>query len=262
MKVITVGNEKGGVGKTTTAVTLAGWLANRGHSVLLLDTDAQGHATIAAGLEKEPCFYDLLVRNKPWDEVLRVIPPEMFTYANQKETGQFFVVPSNVETRHVSDSIADVRRLRKRLVQLHDIVDIVVIDTAPTPSLLDAVIYMATDFMIYPTKCELWSFDGLQNTIQHVSAASEAQDDLAQTKLRSLMILPTMVRPRTVAHSEGIEQLREIYGNLVSNPLHERTAWVDAAFMGQFVFMYEPTGDAAMEFWPVVEKVESLLVGA
>lgn len=259
MKVITVGNEKGGVGKTTTAITLAAWLAHRGHRILLLDTDAQGHATIAVGLEKEPGFYDLLVRNKPWDEVLRVIPPEMFTFEDQEKTGQLLVVPSNVETRHVSDSMADVQRLRKRLKQLENIIDMVVIDTAPTPSLLDAVIYIATDFMIYPTKCEMWSFDGLLSTIQHVQAASEAQDDLRLGQIKSLMILPTMVRPRTVAHGVGIEQLHDQYGELVGSPIHERTAWVDAAFMNQFLFMVEPDGDAAAEFWPVVERVERLL---
>ena len=70
MKIVTLLNEKGGVGKTTLATHLAAGLAIRGKRVILVDADPQGHATIAFGLSKEPGFYDLIVRNAPFQKVL------------------------------------------------------------------------------------------------------------------------------------------------------------------------------------------------
>ena len=71
MKIVTLLNEKGGVGKTTTATHLAAGLAIRGHRVLLLDTDPQGHATVTLGNKKMPGFYDLMVRNAAFEDIVR-----------------------------------------------------------------------------------------------------------------------------------------------------------------------------------------------
>lgn len=78
MKIITLLNEKGGVGKTTIATHIAAGLAVRGMRVLLVDADPQGHATVSLGLQKEPGLYDLLVRDATFKSVLRFIPPKAY----------------------------------------------------------------------------------------------------------------------------------------------------------------------------------------
>ena len=78
MIVITLINEKGGVGKTTLATHIACGLAARGRSVVILDGDPQGHATIRLGVKKAPALYDLLVRDGEWSNAVRAVAPERF----------------------------------------------------------------------------------------------------------------------------------------------------------------------------------------
>src|SRR5688572_32827253 len=103
MKVVTLLNEKGGVGKTTLSVTLASGLAAMGHRVMLIDTDPQGHAGISLGLEKSPGFYDLVVRGADLGQVTAVISPKRYVNPNELENhkGKLYVVAGNIETRGI-----------------------------------------------------------------------------------------------------------------------------------------------------------------
>ena len=87
MKIITLLNEKGGVGKTTLATHIAAGLAFRGFRVVLVDADPQGHATVALGLPKEPGLYDLLVRDAPFKSVLRFIPAQVYQVGEEPPKG-------------------------------------------------------------------------------------------------------------------------------------------------------------------------------
>ena len=108
MKVITLLNEKGGVGKTTLAVHMAMGLAARGAKVLLVDGDPQGHATIRCGLRKSAGLYDLLVRDAEWRNVVVQVKPEKFGMPGEVlPTGRVWMLPSNVETRNIANSISE-----------------------------------------------------------------------------------------------------------------------------------------------------------
>lgn len=108
MKVITLLNEKGGVGKTTLATHLAMGMAARGAKVLLVDGDPQGHATIRCGVKKSPGLYELLVRDAQWREVVVNVAPEKFGIPGEVlPAGRLWVLPSNVETRNIANSISE-----------------------------------------------------------------------------------------------------------------------------------------------------------
>src|SRR5690349_6791367 len=145
MKVISLINEKGGVGKTTLAAHIAAGLAIRRYRVVLADAAPQGHATLSLGLRKERGLYDLVGRDAPFKDVLRLVPPDVYGIPGAAHKGELYVIPSNAETRNIANTISDPFTADDRLTELEDLIDIVVFDTSPTPSLLHGAIYLATD---------------------------------------------------------------------------------------------------------------------
>jgi chromosome partitioning protein len=255
MRVITLLNEKGGVGKTTSAVHIAAGLAIRGHRVLLVDGDPQGHATLALGVAPAPALHDLIVRQAEFRDALRVVPPE--NYAPEgKSKGQFFIIPGDIETRVIPMLVNDVWRLRKRFSQLQNSIDFIVIDTAPTPSLFHSMIYMVTDFIIYPTKCERLSFDGLVKSLNHTEEANDARKPHVPPIVQ-LGILPTMYRGKTVEHSENLKLLKETYPGKVLTPMRDGIIWAEASSLNRTVFAVAPDSKAAENAWAMVTKVET-----
>ncbi len=260
MKVITLLNEKGGVGKTTLAVHIAAGLAVKGYRVVLVDADPQGHATVMSGLPKEPGLYNLLVREVGFRDAMRFIPPENYQIRGKPVEGQLFVVPSNVETRNIANSISDAFAVSERLSELDNAVDFAVFDTSPTPSLLHGSIYLATDAIIYPTKCEYLSFDGLIESIKHRQAAQAHRDKWNLGEINVLGIVPTMFRRQTVEHTENLKELKAQFGEMVWDPIHQRTIWTEAVTMRQPVFSIAPDTQAAAEAFALVDRVEGAVV--
>jgi chromosome partitioning protein len=262
MKVIVTANEKGGVGKTTGAVTVGAGLAARGRRVLLVDSDAQGHATRSVGIGKYPGFYDLLVRDANWQDVLKPVLPNFWgAQPTQTDDGanaypadeyRLWLLGSNVETANVANSISDVWKLFDRLQELADRFDYVVIDTAPTPSLLHGAIYLASDYLIYPTQAELLGLDGLVSSMAHHKNFSTMRP------MQVGGIVPMMVRPQTWEHTQMLRSLRKQYGDLVWPEITESIVWAEASRAARAVFAYRPDHQAAEQAWELVNRVEAL----
>lgn len=261
MKIITLLNEKGGVGKTTLATHIAAGLAIRGYRVVLADADAQGHATISLGLAKEPGLYNLLVRDTPFQDVLRHVPPEWYQPADDavNNGGELFLVPSNIETRSIATQISDAFTVLNRFSQLHGDIDVVIFDTSPTPSLLHGSIYLATDAIIYPTKCEYLSFDGLDFSLLHRQRMEPARNQWGLSPISILGIVPMMYRANTVLHQENLSDLRRQFGDVVWPEIAMRTGWAEASNISQLVYTFAPTSEAANEAWQLVDRVERYL---
>lgn len=256
MKTVTLINEKGGVGKTTIAIHVAAGLAIRGYKVVLADADAQGHATVSLGLKKDPGLYDLLVRGTPFKEVLRPVNPEVYAPLEQPPKGQLYVVPSNVETRSIPMQISDAFAVADRFRELKDLVDVVIFDTSPTPSLLHGSIYLATDSIIYPTKCEYLSFDGLVESFAHRDSMQQARSRWGLEDISVMGIVPTMFRASTLVHQENLNKLKSRYGDLVWPEVFMRTIWAEASTVGQLVFRFAPDSGAARDMWSIVDRIE------
>lgn len=250
MRIITIGNEKGGVGKTTMAATFGSALAILGKRVLLLDSDAQGNLALAFGMEREPCFYDLLVRKARWAE------PGM----TDDGKGALYMIPSNHETRAVADSISDGFLVLRRMAEVADKFDFVVIDTSPTPSLLHSAIYAATQDYVYVTLPEMWSLAGLADTITRVQEYNPFRESKGLPPIRLAAIIPTRVRTRTIEHDENIAEIRNHFGeDLVAPPMRDLIAWSESASRRKSIFAYAPDSEAAADAWAAVEKVQGVL---
>jgi chromosome partitioning protein len=249
MKVITIGNEKGGVGKTTTATTIAAGLAHKGNRTLLIDADAQGHATRALGLPKNPALYDWLVRSANYQDILQAVPVDRYNGVEGKTS--FYVISSNVETRNIANSISESYVVVDSLEPLAAIFDYVIIDTSPTPSLLHSALYLATDHVVYPTLCEYWSFDGL----------AESMGRRHSPKANVAGIIPFRVRLQTLEHAENLDRLKKQFGPLVWEPVPESIVWAEATAYHVPIFVYAPDHSANEYVWKMVERVEALPAG-
>lgn len=261
MKTITIGNEKGGVGKTTTACHLAAGLAARGARVVLVDADPQGHVCRFWGIDKEPCLYNLLVRNAGFEECLRFIPGEQYGIPGDRlPQGELWVLPGNVETRNIASSISDTGHIGMRFEELEDRFDVVIFDISPTPSLLHGTIYLATNGMIYPTRTETLSFDGLVEAWLHrESADRKRKSAYSLPAIKVLGILPTMVKINTCEHQENLNALKQEFKGLVWPHITERIIWSETTKYNRPVYALDPSSPAALDVWEIVDRVEAWL---
>ena len=261
MKIITIGNEKGGVGKTTTAVTLAVGLARRGQRVLIIDGDPQGHATRAVGYNKEPGLFKLLAQGEAWRDIIRVVPPEW--YMDEHGDGQLFLVPSDVSTRAIGDNLDSAMTPRRRFEQLQNVVDVIVVDTAPTPAAFTSTLVLATDYLLYTTVCEPWAFDGLHDSINRLEAVQKVRRESNMPDVQIMAIQSVKYLGNTVAHTEGFSQLHETYGSDLNvwSPIHQRIAWVESQHMQQSIFSYPDGGKARIEAENLIDRVMGVLYG-
>jgi chromosome partitioning protein len=252
MKTIAFLNAKGGVGKTTGATTLAAGLAISGYRVLIIDADGQAHATAAFGATPSPAFYNLMVRRETrWEDSLVVVKPERF--AEGTIDGQLVVLPGNHESMLVPMATNDSMMFLKRLREVDRVFDYVIVDTSPTPSLLNAAIFMAVDSVIYPTELEYYSLKALGNSINDTDQFSGEREKIGRTAIQKLGILPTMYQGNTVEHSENRDGLIEKHGELIRPPITKSIVWAEAAMARLSIFAFEPRGKAAREAWQMVE---------
>lgn len=254
MNTLTLLNEKGGVGKTTLAVHIATGLAIKGAKVALLDMDAQANATKSLRLKESPNVYQLIVREDEWADLL-VKPDPTYWAGDVDVQGELMVLTGNVETRLIPMAVSDAMALRGRLDELRNYVDVVVIDTAPTPSMLHAMILFATDAVLYPTECESLSLDGIQKTLEHVGKLNRDRNTKKLGEVEMLGIQPTMYG-RTSAHDYGLGLMASTFKNRLYPAIPRRTVWTEASYHSKTIFAYAPDSIACAEAWALVERVE------
>lgn len=260
MKILTLLNEKGGVGKTTLTVHIAAGLALQGYRVLVVDADPQGHASVALGVKRAPGLYNLLVRSANYKDVLMSVAPDVYQLPQQPCEGSLWVLPSNEETRVIPMLVSDGMLLLRLLQPLQNTFDVVLIDTSPTPSLLHSMIYIATDAIVYPTECEYLSLDGLSQSLRHRDELQKIRSQWGIAPLDIMGIVPTKYRASTILHNNNLERLRKSFGEKVWGPLALATIWGEASALRRPVFQLSPESKAAQEMWAIVNKVQEGLV--
>lgn len=257
MKIITSMNFKGGSGKTTTTFHLAAGLANRGLKTLLIDADAQAHSTYLCGAAEEPAFHDLIVRRAPFSNVIRPVAREH--YALGENAAPLFLVPSDMETRVVPMQTSDPFIAHRRFHELKDFVDVIVVDTSPEASSLQTMLFVATDAIIYPTKLEALSINGLGKSLEHRQQAQPMRLENKMGEVEIAGILPTMYRSSTLEHGDYLNALTDQFGDVVLPAISDRIVWAEASRAQKPVFCYEPDGKAAQETWRLVDLIKAQL---
>lgn len=254
MKVITLVNEKGGVGKTTLAVHLAAGLAIRGEKVLLIDTDAQAHSTFHLGQRERGGLFNLLVDGSGWERETVQIPDEVYA-GTYKTEGALYLVPSNVKTRLIPMATDDMESLHERLAEVQDVVDTVVIDTSPTPSLLHSMIYVASNYILYPSQPEAFAADGMMKSMGRIPKINQYRVNLGMDKCSILGVQMVMVENNTNAHQYVLGQAKETFGAYIWDVIPKRTRYREAQMMKQTLFAYAPADPATDDMWGMIDRV-------
>ncbi len=235
--VITVANHKGGVGKTTTTITVAAFLAGQGYTVTIIDCDSQGHVASFLGLDKTPGLFRLLIQEQDPTEILVQVP----LYPN------LTVIPGNGRTLDVNRNIAQSDYINPATV-LSDAIkqlpaNIVVIDTAPSMAEIQFSSLSAADWLLIPALPEYASEEGVAALM---STAGRMKEKGA--KLRPLGILPTMAQTRRSEHKEVILAWHERFASLLLHPIRNLTELAEAPGRALPIWSYAPHSEAAKDY--------------
>lgn len=279
MKVITIGNEKGGVGKTTTAITLAVGLTALGYNVLLMDTDPQGHCSEGLGIFGEDgkpmdnlAVYlnmRLVMRRKyPITELLVEVP--LVGLEEYGEKGKLLLFPSSIQTAMAGiqvemsglispeHKIASSRLGEVLLPELEALgIDYVIIDTSPTVSLLTPLLLAMSDYVLIPSVPEALSVHGVARIISNMALLASIHD------AEVLGIVPTMVQPNTGEHKAQLDMLVAAYKDLVwaDCAIGKSIRWAEAQEAKVSILQYTPDHPSAAQGWNLVERVLEVVNG-
>ena len=207
-KVITVTNQKGGVGKTTTSVNLAYFLAKAGHSTLVIDYDPQGNASTGLGLEKEKLEKTVCEVMTGEATLAEVVQPV-------EKIKNLFVAPTVPELANVEQEIINEQGkfvlLRNAIAEVEDQFEFILIDSAPSLSLLTVNAMVAADYLLLPVQTEFYALEGVAQLLNSMSLVKRGMNK----DLKLLGVLATMYDKRTALSSQVYAELKKYFKDKV-----------------------------------------------
>ena len=229
MKVFAFAHQKGGVGKTTAAVTLADGLARSGYKTLLLDLDPQGHVALSFGLEKTPGLYRLVCLDEPLERVVQKVRSCLDLVTGDKQTEKV--------KRHIALSDFGETILSDLLYGAP--YDAVLLDLAPSLDVLHRNGLVAADWVIIPTRPDALSLDGVKEILN-----SMAEVEQGGHRYQGYSILPTFFDRNTHETFVQFQELARIFSQHLWPPIPQDTRVRETAAYGKTLWEYSPSTKA------------------
>jgi len=242
-RIMTVANQKGGVGKTTTAVNLAASLSQHGVRVLVVDLDPQGNASTALNVEHHvgrESIYNALVEERSLSEIIAEVP----------EMPGLYCAPATIDLAgaeiELVPMVAREGRLARAIEQLDTSnFDYVLIDCPPSLGLLTVNALVAAEEVLIPIQCEYYALEGLEQLLRTVELVRAHLN----AKLRITTILLTMYDGRTRLATQVADDVREHFNDVVLQTIIPRSVRVsEAPSYGQSVITYDPSSSGAVAY--------------
>ena len=239
-KVISVANQKGGVGKTTTTVNLSTLLAKKGKKVLLIDTDPQGNVTSGLGITKELelSVYDILVGDTTFEETVQ-----------DTAVKNLKICPSNISLAGAEVELVSMmsreQRLKVKLDEVKDQYDYVLIDCHPSLGLVTLNAFTASDSVLIPVQCEYFALEGLGQLLNTVNLVKKHLN-------KSLEIegaLLTMYDARTNLSNQVVKEVKKYFENKVYKTVIPRNVRLsEAPSYGMPISLYDARSKGAKAY--------------
>ena len=250
MRVLVISNQKGGVGKTTTAISLGAALAGRGERVLLVDLDPQANATSGLGVSKEPpnAIYGVLLKEQPIENL-----------AVRTSVPGLDLVPSGPDMAgaevELTPLMAREYRLRKAIRSIEGY-DIVLVDCPPSLGLLTVNALAAGDDVLIPVQCEYFALEGLAQLLATIEAVRARLNE----GLEVLAIVLTMEDRRNRLSLQVVEEVERHFPQLVARARIPRTVRLaEAPSHGVPISRYDPRSPAARAYDDLAREISARL---
>lgn len=249
-KIVAIINQKGGVGKSTTAINLAAALGEMGKQVLLVDLDPQGNCSSGLGIEKsliQQCIYDVLLNDVPIEDV--IIPD----ITEGVDIAPATINLAGAEVELVAE-MARENRLKDAVGSMRGRYDFILVDCPPSLGLLTVNALVAADKLLIPIQCEFYALEGVTKLLESMKRVKSRLNPT----LDIYGILLTMYDSRTTLSKQVVDEVREYFGRLVfSTPIPRTVKLSEAPSFGQPITQYDPKGRGALSYIELAKEVIS-----
>ncbi len=247
-KIIAISNQKGGVGKTTTAISLSGCFSKLNYSVLLVDMDPQGNASRGMGLDPTSIrknIFDVLIQASDINKTIR-----------KTQTKGVDVLPSNLKLATLESSIDGVEKpfnlLKAALSQINRHYDFIIIDCPPSLGLLNLNALCAADSVIIPVQCEYYAMEAVA---QILSSISRIQKDY-NPDLEILGFLLTMYDSRIKLATEVTTEIRGLFREKTFvTQIPRNISLAEAAFYGKPINLFRPKATGSLAYLSLAREI-------
>ena len=239
-KIVSIANQKGGVGKTTTAVNLSTIIAKKGKKVLLIDADPQGNATSGLGVEKdvELSTYDILVNDTTFEETLMPTTVKGLT-----------ICPSNISLAGAEVELVSMmsreQRLKEKLEEIKDDYDYIFIDCPPSLGLITLNAFTASNSVLIPVQCEYCALEGLGQLINTINLVKKHLNK--EIEIEGALL--TMYDIRTNLSNQVVKEVKKYFDEKVYKTVIPRNVRLsEAPSYGMPITVYDPRSKGAKSY--------------